>query len=260
MKCLIVIPARYGSSRYPGKPLAQVVGKTVLERTCNIAKAASGVSDVIVATDDDRIKEHALSLDVNAVMTSPECKNGTERVFAALKEISADYDSVINLQGDAILTPPWVLDAIVGALTESSTPIVTPAVKLTLEQYDTLKESKASGDPGGTTVVFNNQYQALYFSKALIPFLRNFKQEDLPVFRHIGIYGYQREGLEKYLTLSEGVLEKVEGLEQLRALEAGMQIQVVPVDYNGRSHWSIDSPEDVAVAEQIIKHEGELVP
>jgi 3-deoxy-manno-octulosonate cytidylyltransferase (CMP-KDO synthetase) len=172
-------------------------------------------------------------------------------------------DAVVNFQGDAPLTPPWILEALIQAMKAGVPDILyTPAVELTRSEYDSLVAEKAAGSSSGTLVVFDAQFRALYFSKQLIPYVR--KDAALPdptgVFRHIGMYGYSRSVLQRYLELPQTSLEKLEGLEQLRALGHGVPIQVVPVDYRGRSAASIDNPEDVALVEGIIATEGELVP
>ncbi|MBX9878298.1 MAG: 3-deoxy-manno-octulosonate cytidylyltransferase [Candidatus Obscuribacterales bacterium] len=259
MKTVIVIPARYGSTRFPGKPLKLIKGKSLLERTCAIAKAVKNVEGVFVATDDERIAEHAEQIGATPVMTG-ECENGTERVWQAIQNIGYKPDAVINLQGDAVLTPPWIIQAIVDAMdSDPAVQLATPATQLTWEQYEKLAASKSNGVAGGTTVTFDKNNNALYFSKALIPFLRDKKQDMPPVFRHIGLYGYRYECLKNYLQLQPTPLEQSEKLEQLRALENGIPIKVVLVDYKGRSHWAIDSPDDVTIAESIIEKEGELV-
>lgn len=260
MKTVIVIPARYGSTRFPGKPLKPIKGRSLLERTCAIARAVKAVQEVLVATDDPRIVEHAKQIGVKAVMTSETCENGTERVWEAIQNIGFKPDAIINLQGDAVLTPPWIIQAVVDAMNaDSSVQLATPATQLTWDQYDKLVASKSNGVAGGTTVTFDLNHNALYFSKALIPFLRDKSQAIPPVFRHIGLYGYRYDCLQRYLQLKPTPLETSEKLEQLRALENGIPIKVVLVDYKGRSHWAIDSPEDVTIAESIIDKEGELV-
>lgn len=258
MKSLIVIPARYGSSRLPGKPLALIAGVSLLQRVWRIASAVSHVDKVVVATDDERIVEHGESFGAHCVMTPPECRNGTERVHATLDALKISPEIVINLQGDAVLTPPWVIQGVVDALLKNRTvDIATPAVVLDNESYLKLKESKARGEVGGTTVVFDREYNALYFSKSLIPFRRG--DVDTPVYRHIGLYGYRADALSRYIQLPETPLERAEQIECLRALEYGMKIRVVPVDYRGRSHCSVDSESDIRRAEELIVREGELV-
>ncbi|MEK9671793.1 MAG: 3-deoxy-manno-octulosonate cytidylyltransferase [Rhodospirillaceae bacterium] len=252
----VIIPARYGSTRFPGKPLAPVAGVPMIQRIWAVARAADGVDRVAVATDDARIADAVRSFGGEAVMTPEDCRNGTERVCAAARDMDPRPEIVINLQGDAVLTPPWVIGALAGAFDDPAVVMATPAVALTDDQVDALHRHKQDHPASGTTVVRDNQNDALYFSKAVIPFRRH---PGAPVFRHIGIYGYRRDCLERLATLPEGALEKIEGLEQLRALENKIPIRVVEVDYRGRSHWSVDSPGDLAEAENLIKAEGELL-
>ncbi len=259
MKTVIVVPARYGSKRFPGKPLAVILGKSLLERTWHIAESVRGVDEVYIATDDERILEHATAFGAKVLMTPIECTNGTERVLAALQTTMLKPDIIINLQGDAVLTPPAVLESLIKELeTKSSSDIATAATKLSPLQYRELVEQKAQGQPGGTLVTFDKNGRALYFSRSIIPFIRD-ASVSVPIYRHIGIYGYRYDALAKYVSLPPSPLELAEGLEQLRALENGMSIQVVLVDYHGRTHWSVDSPEDAKMAEALILREGELV-
>jgi 3-deoxy-manno-octulosonate cytidylyltransferase (CMP-KDO synthetase) len=261
MHIAVVIPARYASSRFPGKPLAPVAGVSLLQRVWRLAQAADGIDSVTIATDDDRIRTHAEGFGAQVVMTPASCRNGTERVHAALDYLPVSCEAVINLQGDAVLTPPWVITALAAALRTTNAPMVTPAVQCTPVQYRALVTAKQDSPASGTLVVCDRRGRALYFSKALIPFLRDMSLDTampLPVWRHIGLYGYRRDALAQLLAWPEGPLEAAEQLEQLRALENGMDIQVVPVDYRGRTHWSIDSLADVAHAEHLLAREGEL--
>ena len=259
MTVVAVIPARWGSSRFPGKPLeAMVAGVPLLQRVWALAKAAPGIAEVLVATDEPRIAGFVEALGGQAVMTDPACRNGTERMHQALERAGLGGRPAVNVQGDAVLTPPWVIGALAEALAEDSAELVTPAVRLTPEAYERLREQKRAGQVGGTTVTFDRQGRALYFSKQIIPFLRDV-ETSLPVFRHIGLYGFRPAALARYVALEPGPLERAEGLEQLRALENGMTVTVVEVDYRGRTHWSIDSPEDVVVAERLVAEEGELL-
>ncbi|MBI4184841.1 MAG: 3-deoxy-manno-octulosonate cytidylyltransferase [Proteobacteria bacterium] len=262
MRIAVVIPARYGSRRYPGKPLMTIRGRSLLNRVWAIAKAVGGVDEVYVATDDERIAAHARSFGAAAVMTRADCATGTDRVREAVARIEPRPDAVVNLQGDAVLTPPWVIRALVDALrAEPSLRLVTAAVHCGPEQYEALLDLKAKSPTSGTLVTFDRRGFALYFSKAVIPYLRiRAAGAPLPVYRHIGIYGYRRDALEELAGLAPTPLEVAEQLEQLRALENGIPIKVVVVDYRGRSHGSVDAPEDVPVIEAIIDREGELVP
>lgn len=259
MKTAIIIPARYGSKRFPGKPLTHICGIPLIERVRRIANQA-GADEVCVATDDQRIYDLVKSFGGEAVMTSPNCNNGSERVLEAAKKLSTPPDIIINLQGDAVLTPPWILTALINEMESGSTHIATPAVRLTRQQLVSLEDAKRSGNASGTLVVFDKQHFALYFSRSVIPFERSASNDtSSPVFRHIGLYAYTLDALEEYVKLPVGRLEQIEKLEQLRLLESGIPIKVVEVDYRGRTHCAIDTPEDAKKAEEIILTEGELI-
>lgn len=256
-KALIVIPARMASTRFPNKPLAKIKGHTMIKRVWSLAKASSLADDVVIATDSAELADNVSSF-AQVVMTNENCKTGTERVaqVAGHNEFQ-HYDHFFSLQGDAVLTPPWVIDDVLSAM-KNNAAIATPAVRLTGPARTSFIESKRAGSSSGTCVVFNQQHQALYFSKTLIPNCRD-KDMEYDIYRHIGLYGYAKEALLKLTALPETPLERVEKLEQLRALEQGMPIQVVLVDYRGRTHGSVDNPSDVLEVERIIEQEGELV-
>lgn len=257
----IVIPARIGSSRFPGKPLAPIRGVSLIQRVWRLARAVRGASQVLIATDDERIAEHVRSFGGQVVMTDPQCRNGTERVHQAIARWSGTApDVVVNLQGDAVLTPPWTIQALIEVFSaEPRVGMATLATRLTWEQFDRIAAAKQTHPAGGTFVVSNRAGDALYFSKAAIPFVKAARPVECPYCKHIGIYGYRYETLERYVKLEETPLERAEQLEQLRALEHGIPIRVVPVDFRGRSSWSVDNPEDVAQVERIIEAEGELL-
>lgn len=260
MTAIIVIPARFGSTRLPGKPMALIAGKSLLYRTWSIAMAVKHIDGVYIATDDVRIKDHAEGFGARVIMTKTDIPNGTERVFHAVSTLSVKPDIILNLQGDAVLTPPWVIQALVDAMhADLKIGFATTAMRLSLVQYEQMLRSKREGAVGGTTVVFDKQDNALYFSKSVIPFVRDKSSDLLPVFRHIGLYVYRYDVLKQYLALPPTVLERTEGLEQLRALEWGIPIKVVQVDYRGRTHCAVDSQADVTYVEQIIAQEGELL-
>jgi 3-deoxy-manno-octulosonate cytidylyltransferase (CMP-KDO synthetase) len=261
VRTAIIIPARYGSTRFPGKPLAPLAGKTVLHRVADLARqAAAGGKDITihVTTDDDRIAAEADRIGIECLRTSADCPTGTDRVMAAASQLKDAPDFIINLQGDAPLTPPDFVTAMIEAFATSKADIVTPVVRLSWEDLDTLRESKKQTPFSGTTATFDAQGKALWFSKNIIPAIR--KEEALraasplsPVHRHIGLYGYARAALDKYIGLPAGTYEELEGLEQLRALENGMTIQCVTVDYKGRPAMTgIDSPEDLIRAEKLL--------
>lgn len=231
----------------------------MLERTWRIAKQ-SLADRVVIATDDSRIEDHAKSFGAEVVRTSHDCSNGTERTFEAVSQLDNKADIIVNLQGDAVLTPPWILSDVIKAMkADPSVRIATPAVKISLAEYQDLAAQKAAGIVGGTLVVFNKHHDAMYFSKSPIPFLRTLPEgHEPPLYRHIGLYAYTYPTLKEYLALPAGDLEKIEGLEQLRALENAIPIRVVLVDYKGRTHGSVDSPTDVPRVQEIIAAQGEL--
>lgn len=271
MKNIIVIPARYGSTRLPGKPLVQIKGHSLLYRVWRLAKNARSIDEVFIATDDQRIQKHAQNFGAQVLMTSADYPTGTDRVFGAIEQLPQKPEIIINLQGDAVLTPPWIIQSLIDALVnDSSTKMATLATHLTWVQYDDLVKSKTISKSSGTTVSFDKNGDALYFSKNIIPYVRNRPVVDdnnstnksnlmSPVFKHVGMYGYRYDTLKEFVSLPQSPLEKVESLEQLRMLENGIKIKVVVVDVKGRSMWSIDSPEDVVKVEGIIEREGELL-
>jgi 3-deoxy-manno-octulosonate cytidylyltransferase (CMP-KDO synthetase) len=257
----LVIPARFQSRRLPGKPLAAIAGVSLLERVWRIAQAVERVSSVTIATDDARVVAHAASFGAAALMTPPALATGSDRVRACLSLLPRRPDAVINLQGDAVLTPPWVVQALVDALHQDpAIGMVTAAVRCSWQQLAEIEALKAQSPTSGTLVTLDRFGRALYFSKAIIPYLRHRDGDRPPVHRHIGIYGYASDVLDRLSDLPQSPLEIAEQLEQLRALENGIPIKVVLVDYGGRTHGSVDSPEDVTVIEAIIAREGELVP
>lgn len=257
-KALIVIPARMASTRFPNKPLASIMGKPMIERVVDIALNVQHAAKVVVATDDSQIAA-SIEHKVEVVMTSNACKTGTDRVAEAAKQLDDSYDIVFSLQGDAVLTPPWVVDDILKAmLDDASIQIATPATLLSGQAKLDFIESKKAGSSSGTCVVFDKHMNALYFSKGLIPFARD-GYTDAPIYRHIGLYGYRKQALDKMNQFKQTPLELIEKLEQLRALENGIPIKIVVVDYKGRTHGSVDTHQDLEVVEQIIQAQGELV-
>lgn len=260
MSIIAVIPARYGSTRFPGKPLAPVKGVTMLQRVWACSKAAAAVDEVYIATDDNRIAEHAKSFGAEVLMTAEDIANGTLRALAAAEMLANKPTHVINVQGDAVLTPPWIISALANTHRDfPDTPIVTPATRLSRDAYEHFIGQKKISPASGTTVTFDREQNAMYFSKNIIPHVRDGAEEP-PVYRHIGMYGYRLDALRQYINLPEGPFEKAEKLEQLRALENGLKIKIALVDYKGRTHWSIDSPSDLVAAEKLIEIEGELLP
>ena len=262
MQVAIIIPVRFGSTRFPGKPLVKISGRSMLERVWLIANAAHSSARIIIATDDQRIYSAAQQLGAEAMLTSSTCRNGSERVLEVLEKLrQTTFNVVVNFQGDAVLTPPWVLADLIKVFElRPNTRIATPALQLDRNSAFKLWDLKKTGSSSGTLVTFDKDHNALYFSKSFIPFIRNAAENGpLQVFRHIGLYAYRPETLKQLCLLPESRLERSEGLEQLRALENQIPIKVVPVDYRGRSHASVDNPEDVGLVEAIISTEGELI-
>ncbi len=208
-------------------------------------------------TDDDRIASAADEFGADVIMTSPECRNGTERCSQGADLIPKKPDLVINLQGDAPLTPPhYVEDLITCMSNEPDTPVATPVLKTEPEHLAKLQGDRRSGRVGATTAVFGVENQALYFSKEIVPFYDNAGNDAVPVFHHVGCYAYRPSALQKYVSFEEGHLELREGLEQLRFLENGILIRCVEVQSRGREFWELNNPSDVPVIEGIMKREG----
>lgn len=258
-KNVIIIPARYQSTRFPGKPLALIKGHSLIYRVWSLAKAIKGVDEVYIATDHIDIQKHALGFGAKALMTE-NSQNGTERCYAALSLLRDKPEIILNLQGDAVLTPPWVIQALIDTMNNNSQlEITTLATQINKEKYSLMQKAKAKGEVGGTMVVCDKDFNAMYFSKSMIPYLRNTQMEPPPLYRHIGLYAYRYSALKSYIAAPSTPLEKLEGLEQLRVLENGKPIRVVLVDYKGHTHASVDSPEDIVRIEKLIEAEGELV-
>ena len=267
MKLLIVIPARYGSTRFPGKPLARLGEKTMLGHV--IARALAAINgdpdiDLMVASDDERIMEHAAECGAAAILTPESCKTGTDRVLSAVRQLPEYPDYVMGLQGDVPLIPSSVLEKMLSTIKRNAyLDVITPVHQLGWDDLDRMRAAKRETPHSGTTVVMNEDKQAIWFSKNIIPAIRKEaalrKEMPLsPVWRHIGIYGYRVDILERFATLPEGYYEKLEGLEQLRMLENKLTIQCVPVDRPDGSLLSgIDTPEDLARAEAILAAQGQ---
>ena len=263
MKTAVLVPARYQSSRYPGKPLVELRGargtpKPLIQRSYEAARRVREISSVHVLTDDERIADAARGFGADVILTSPECRNGTERCAEALRELG-EVDLVVNLQGDALLTPPGFVEALVARMAEDSDALVaTPAMRLRSEEVRALRAEEAAGSVGGTTVVTDGQGYALYFSKRLIPHLPPvaLDGELSPVRLHVGVYAYRPEALERYTATPVTELEDLEGLEQLRFLVAGIPVAVVEVERPPFALRELNNPEDVAAIEQALADAG----
>lgn len=256
----IVIPARYASSRYPGKPLVPLVGATgearsLIRRSWDCAMSVEGAAGVWVATDDHRIADEVESFGGQVVMTSPDCANGTERCAEAIAKLGPMADVVVNLQGDAPLSPAWVINRLVDRLAEDPDAVMaTPAVQASRSVYEHLMQDQAQGRVGGTTVVVNGQGRALYFSKLVLPYLPpDPDRAAIPVHLHLGLYAYRAAALELYTASRPCELEQLEGLEQLRFLDLGLPVSVVTLDPLDWDAIELNNPGDKPVIEQILK-------
>jgi 3-deoxy-manno-octulosonate cytidylyltransferase (CMP-KDO synthetase) len=262
MSTLIVIPARYQSSRYPGKPLATLTGAggksmSLIERSWRAAMSVKGVDAVTVATDDERIAEAAQAFGADVTMTSEDCANGTERCVDALRVRGEEPAIVVNLQGDAPLTPPWFVEELIAAMADGAA-VATPVLRCDETTYSNFVEDRRAGRVGGTTAVFSATMQALYFSKEVIPYIGHILEPGapVPVFHHVGLYAYTPDALRAYAAATPGPLEALEGLEQLRFLENDVPIRCVEVDGRGRVFWELNNPEDIPRIEAALKAEG----
>ena len=262
MNTVILIPARYQSSRYPGKPLVELKGasgsrKPLIQRSVEAARRVSGVSAVFVVTDDERIAEGCTPAKVGVIMTSPECRNGTERCAEALAQLH-DPDLVINFQGDALLTPPYFVEALIERMKNDDVDVATPAMRLRSSQVRALQAEEAAGRVGGTTVVTDNSGRALYFSKRLIPHLPAgaLETELSPVRLHVGVYAYRPAALAAYAATPPSEIEELEGLEQLRFLASGIPVAVVDVETPPFALRELNNPEDVAPIEDALAEAG----
>jgi len=244
MKIIGIIPARYASTRFPGKPLALIAGKPLIQHVVEQCQKAKSLSDVIVATDDTRIWEVAQNF-CRVEMTSPDHPSGTDRLAEVVER--CECDAVVNIQGDEPLMMPEVIDVVAEELAKAE--MSTAAARIHApEEYD---------NPNVVKVVVNAAGRALYFSRRTLPYVRDAASDSVtgqlaafPFLKHIGIYGYRRETLLRLVKHPVSPLEKAEKLEQLRALENGIQIAVVQVNYES---VGVDAPEDVKRVEKLLR-------
>lgn len=259
----VIIPARYESTRYPGKPLAALCGaegvaKPLIRRSWEAAIGAGDARRVWVATDDARIADAVSDFGGQVVMTSEHCRNGTERCADAAAQIPDCPDIIVNFQGDAPLIPSSLVKALVFALEdEPSAAMATPALPCSPSTYEHLVTDASAGRVGGTTVVFNRDGDALYFSKRVIPYMA----PDVPaphnnVHLHLGLYAYRHDNLVRYASAAPSTLELLEGLEQLRFLDQGVRVKILPVDPVGWDCIELNNPTDVTPIEAILRQRG----
>ena len=237
-----VVPARWASTRFPGKPLAEIAGRPMIEWVVEGTRRATRLSRVVVATDDARIADACASAGIDAVMTSPDHATGTDR----LAEVAASIDEplVVNVQGDEPLIEGFVIDAAVAALDDAPDTPMSTVVHAA--------KPDALGDPNRVKVVLDRSGHALYFSRAPIPHARD--GGDAPVWQHVGLYVYRRDFLLALQRLPQTELERLEALEQLRVLEHGHRIRCAIVD--GWHSVPVDVPDDVAVVEAALRRRG----
>jgi len=261
---LIVIPARFGSTRLPGKPLMQLAGRSLLARVVDVAQAAAvqvGRCQLGVATDDARIADHASALGVDAVLTPATIDSGTARAYAAAQQMASRPAIVVNLQGDAPFIPPGIVTGLIQALRSGVVDVATPVFQLDWNRLDRLRTHKRTAPFSGTTCIRGHDGRAIWFSKAVIPAIRNeaaLRSEALsPVWQHLGLYGYRMAALEWFANTPPGPYEQLESLEQLRFLEHGWSIMTVAVEAPERILSGIDTPEDLHAAEAAIAQFGD---
>lgn len=245
MKILGIIPARYASTRFPGKPLIDIMGKTMLQRVYEQTSKSKKLSSVVIATDDERISSHAQSFGAKVVMTKAEHPSGTDRCFEAYKNTGEEFDYIINIQGDEPFIDPSQIDLLAN-ICDGNTELATLMIKC--NSHDVLF------DKGEVKITLNTNNEALYFSRMVIPFIKGVDEKEwhkhFNYFRHVGMYAYRKDVLEKVTKLHPSSLEKAESLEQLRWLENGFKIKCAETLHD--SHC-IDTPEDV---EKVIKLMG----
>ncbi|KAJ6298113.1 hypothetical protein OIU76_019280 [Salix suchowensis] len=238
-----IIPARYASSRFEGKPLVNILGKPMIQRTWERAKLASTLDHIVVATDDEKIAECCRGFGADVVMTSESCRNGTERCNEALQKLDKKYDVVVNIQGDEPLIEPEIIDGIVKALQAAPDAVFSTAV--------TALKPEDAFDPNRVKCVVDNRGYAIYFSRGLIPYNKTGKvNPQFPYMLHLGIQSYDSKFLKIYPELQPTPLQLEEDLEQLKVLENGYKMKVIKVDHEAHG---VDIPEDVEKIETLMR-------
>lgn len=241
MNIIGIIPARYASTRFPGKPLIDLGGKSMIERVYEQCKKADTLTDVIVATDDERIANHVLQFGGKVEMTSNQHQSGTDRCAEVIQRYKGLCDAVINIQGDEPFINPSQINALAAAFHQPSTQLASMKKKLTSESD--------IQNPNVVKVITNHLGDAIYFSRSPIPYRRN-PEAHIAYYKHIGIYGYRKDTLLEITQLPLGNLELAENLEQLRWIEKGYRITLVETTIE---NIAIDSPDDLARVEKYLK-------
>jgi len=242
-----IIPARYASTRFPGKPLIDINGKSMLQRVYEQALKSSSLSSVVVATDDERIFNHVKNFGGEVVMTGAHHASGTDRCHDAVQQLDANIEYVINIQGDEPFIVPEQIDELASALHDKHIELATQMIKVNSHEI--------LFDKGEVKIVLNTNDEALYFSRMVIPFIKGVPENEWHLhydyYRHVGMYAYRKDVLEKITALPVSSLEKAESLEQLRWIENGFTIKCILTNYD--SHC-IDTPEDLQIAMQILNN------
>ena len=248
MKYIGIIPARYASTRFPGKPLALLGGKPVIQRVYE--QVSSLLDATYVATDDDRIYEAVVGFGGKAIMTSPTHKSGTDRIEEAMEKIGGDYDVVVNIQGDEPFVRREQIEALCACFADPNTQIATLG-----KPFDSME---ATENPNSPKIVVDNNGFALYFSRSVIPFVRSKERKDwldaYPFLKHLGLYAYRRDVLSEITRLPQSSLEIAESLEQLRWIQNGYRIRVGITE---QETVGIDTPEDLERAEEFLRRGNE---
>jgi 3-deoxy-manno-octulosonate cytidylyltransferase (CMP-KDO synthetase) len=234
-----IIPARFASTRFPGKALTDIQGKSMIQRVYEQAVKSNRLEKIVVATDDERIATHVKKFGGEYVMTKPDHLSGTDRCYEAFKRVGGPFKSIINIQGDEPFIDPSQIDLLADTITSEGTELATLVIPV--DSHELLFSQ------GEVKVVLNTKMEAIYFSRMAIPFLSGFEQTEwhkhYNYYRHVGMYAYRADILKKISGLEPSLLEKAESLEQLRWLENGFRIKVAVTQYD--SHC-IDTPEDIA--------------
>jgi 3-deoxy-manno-octulosonate cytidylyltransferase (CMP-KDO synthetase) len=239
MKIIAVIPARFGSTRFPGKPLVKLKNKPLIQWVVEGAKTAKLVSEIYVATDDQKIADVVTSIGAKALMTRSDCPTGTDRIFEATKDLQ--FDVVLNIQGDEPQITAEYIDLLAKAfIDQPNLDMATLAHPISMDDID---------NPNAVKVIKNVNHEAIYFSRFAIPYSREKTVDASVCEKHIGLYGYSRSFLQKFCQTPQTAIEKAESLEQLRALHLGAKIKVISV---ARAIQGVDTPEDLAKLEKIL--------
>lgn len=242
MRAIGVIPARYRSTRFPGKVLALINGKTMIEHVWRQASQCLELSELLIACDHDEVYNAARAFGAQAVMTSPDHPSGSDRIAQAVG--SLNYELVVNIQGDEPFIDPKVIDALVTVLKNDPTASVATAIKQ-------IKNEEEINNPNVVKVVVDRNRYALYFSRSVIPYNRNAERPSgLRYFKHLGLYAYRKDFLMNYKDWSKSMLEEAEQLEQLRILEAGYRIKTIETETES---LAVDTPEDL---DKVLKQKG----